>query len=118
MKISLHYQISFVKAIVSMLLFLSSMTGAPAAQEITHGGHQSKANTKVVDIVRDPADVPPTVGNRKPSVVQVTLTAEEVVGTLDLAASTTYRYWTFNGKVPGPMIRVRQGDSVEVLHAP
>ncbi len=114
MKISLHYQISFVKAIVSMLLFLSLMTGAPAAQEITHGGHQSKANTKVVDIVRDPADVPPTVGNRKPSVVQVTLTAEEVVGTLDPAAGTTYRYWTFNGKVPGPMIRVRQGDSVEV----
>jgi len=67
-----------------------------------------------VDIVRDPADVPPTVGNRKPSVVQVTLTAEEVVGTLDPAAGTTYRYWTFNGKVPGPMIRVRQGDSVEV----
>jgi len=114
MKISLHYQISFVKAIVSMLFFLSSMTGAPVAQEITHGGHQTKANTKVVDIVRDPADVPPTVGNRKPSVVQVTLTAEEVVGTLDPAAGTTYRYWTFNGKVPGPMIRVRQGDSVEV----
>ena len=114
MKISLHYQISFVKAIVSMLLFLFSMAGAPAAQEITHGGHQTKANTKVVDIVRDPADVPPTVGNRKPSVVQVNLTAEEVVGTLDPSAGTTYRYWTFNGKVPGPMIRVRQGDSVEV----
>jgi nitrite reductase (NO-forming) len=114
MKISLHYQISFVKAIVSMLLFLFSMTGAPAAQEITHGGHQTKANTKVVDIVRDPADVPPTVGNRRPSVVQLTLTAEEVVGTLDPAAGPTYRYWTFNGKVPGPMIRVRQGDSVEV----
>ena len=23
-------------------------------------------------------------------------------------------YWTFNGKVPGPMIRVRQGDLVEL----
>ncbi len=114
MKISLHYQISFVKGIVSLLLFLFPMTVALAAQEITHGGHQTKANTKVVDIVRDPADVPPTVGNREPSVVQVTLTAEEVVGTLDPAAGTTYRYWTFNGKVPGPMIRVRQGDSVEV----
>lgn len=114
MKISLHYQISFVKAIVSMLFFLFSMMGSPAAQEITQGGHQTKANTKVVDIVRDPADVPPTIGNRKPSVVQVSLTAEEVVGTLDPAAGTTYRYWTFNGKVPGPMIRGRQGDNVEV----
>ena len=27
---------------------------------------------------------------------------------------TTYEYWTFNGKVPGPCIRVRVGDTVEV----
>jgi nitrite reductase (NO-forming) len=26
----------------------------------------------------------------------------------------TYTYWTFNGTVPGPMIRVRQGDTVEL----
>ncbi|MGA7115310.1 MAG: copper-containing nitrite reductase, partial [Pseudolabrys sp.] len=26
----------------------------------------------------------------------------------------TYRYWTFNQKVPGPFIRVRVGDTVEV----
>jgi len=32
----------------------------------------------------------------------------------DPSAGTTYRYWTFNGKVPGPMIRVRQGDTIEV----
>ena len=42
------------------------------------------------------------------------LTAQEVVGQLDPTSDTTYRYWTFNGKVPGPMIRVRQGDTVEV----
>ncbi|HET7871006.1 MAG TPA: copper-containing nitrite reductase, partial [Terriglobales bacterium] len=67
-----------------------------------------------VDIVRDPSDVPPSVGNRQPGAVHITLTAEEVVGTLDPSAGTTYRYWTFNGKVPGPMIRVREGDTVEI----
>ncbi len=36
------------------------------------------------------------------------------MGQLDPSVGTTYRYWTFNGKVPGPMIRVRQGDTVEV----
>ena len=36
------------------------------------------------------------------------------MGQLDPASGTTYHYWTFNGKVPGPMIRVRQGDMVEV----
>jgi len=35
-----------------------------------------------------------------------------VVGAL--ADGVPYRYWTFNGTVPGPMIRVRQGDSVEL----
>ena len=115
MKIRLHYRISFVKVMVSMLLFFFPITAALAAQEITHSGHQAKAQTKIVDIVRDPADVPPTVGNRQPAVVHLTLTAEEVVGTLDPSAGTTYRYWTFNGKVPGPMIRVREGDTVEVM---
>jgi copper-containing nitrite reductase len=114
MKIRLHYQISFLKASFGMLLFLFPMTVALTAQEITHSGHPAKTQTQIVDIVRNPADVPPAVGNRKPSVVHVTLTAEEVVGTLDPAAGTTYRYWTFNGKVPGPMIRVREGDTVEV----
>ena len=66
------------------------------------------------DIVRNPADVPPPIGKRAPTTVHVTLTAEEVVGQLDPTSGTTYRYWTFNGKVPAPMIRVRQGDMVEV----
>mgnify|MGYP003288541448 CR=1 FL=1 len=31
-----------------------------------------------------------------------------------LAEDTTYPYWTFNGQVPGPFIRVRVGDTVQV----
>ena len=94
------------------MLFLIPATATLKAQE--HSGHQAQVQTKIVDIVRDPADVPPSVGNRQSAVVHVSLTAEEVVGTLDSSAGTTYRYWTFNGKVPGPMIRVQQGDAVEV----
>ena len=40
------------------------------------------------------------------------LEAVEVVGRL--ANETTYTYWTFNGKVPGPFLRVRVGDTVEL----
>jgi len=69
---------------------------------------------KAADIVRDPADLPPPVGNRAPAVVKVTLTSKELVGALDPASGTTYRYWTFDGKVPAPFIRVRQGDTVQV----
>jgi nitrite reductase (NO-forming) len=67
-----------------------------------------------VDIVRDPADLPGPVGDRPPQLVRVTLTAQELEGKLDPAPATTYEYWTFGGKVPGPMIRVRQGDTVEL----
>lgn len=64
------------------------------------------------DIVRDPTDLPPPVGDREPQVVRVDLETKEIVG--QLADGTTYTYWTFNGKVPGPMIRVRVGDTVEL----
>jgi len=113
MKMRPHYRTSVVEAIVSML-FLISATATLSAQKITHSAHQAKIQSKIIDIVRDPSDVLSSVGNRPPAVVQVTLTAEEVVGTLDPSAGTTYRYWTFNGKVPGPMIRAREGDTVEV----
>ncbi len=42
----------------------------------------------------------------------VHLTTKEVTGYLD--DGTTYRYWTFGGTVPGPMIRARVGDTVEL----
>jgi nitrite reductase (NO-forming) len=64
------------------------------------------------DIVRDPTDLPGPIGDRGPTTVRVDLETEEVVG--QLAEGTTFTYWTFNGKVPGPFVRVRVGDTVEV----
>ena len=72
------------------------------------------AVTEAVDIVRDPADLPAALAKREPQVVKVSLVAEELEGKLDPVLGATYEYWTFNGKVPGPMIRVRQGDTVEL----
>ncbi len=69
---------------------------------------------KAAGIVRDPSDLTPPVDNRPPAVAHVALTSKELVGVLDPASGTNYRYWTFDGKVPGPFIRVRQGDTVEV----
>lgn len=110
-----HCRFLDVQVFLNLLLivFLIAGTNGAVAETSTHAGHVN-GTAKPVDVVRDPTDVPPAVGDRKPTVVHVTLAAEEVVGTLDPSAGTTYRYWTFNGKVPGPMIRVRQGDTVEV----
>lgn len=116
MRTTIHNKIRFTSLVSTLLLIISMIsTGKLEAQTNAHPMHMpSTAATKTVDIVRDPTDVPPPIGNRPPAVVHVTLTAKEVVGELDSSSGTTYRYWTFNGKVPGPMIRVRQGDTVEV----
>ena len=65
-----------------------------------------------ISVVRDPADLPRPVGKRGPQRVKVALDTVEVTG--ELADGATYRYWTFNQKVPGPFVRVRVGDTVEV----
>jgi nitrite reductase (NO-forming) len=64
------------------------------------------------DISRLPTDLPPPIGKREPQTVRVDLTTVEVEGRL--AEGATYGYWTFNGKVPGPFLRVRVGDTVDV----
>lgn len=70
------------------------------------------ADVNAVDIMRDPSEVPTPVGNRAPEKVIIELETVELVG--NLADGTTFKYWTFNGKVPGPFLRVRVGDTVEV----
>ena len=62
-------------------------------------------------ISREATDLPPPVGNRTPQTVRVDLISVELEGRL--ADGATFGYWTFNGKVPGPFLRVRVGDTVE-----
>jgi nitrite reductase (NO-forming) len=64
------------------------------------------------DISREPTDLPPPIAKRDPQTVRVDLLAVEVEGRL--AEGTTFGYWTFNGKVPGPFIRVRLGDTIDI----
>jgi nitrite reductase (NO-forming) len=85
---------------------MEATTAPPAAAQV------APADPKAVDIVRDPTDLPGPIGNRPPEHVRVDLEALEVSG--KLADGATYEYWTFNGKVPGPFIRVRVDDTVEV----
>ena len=74
--------------------------------------HQATESAAVADIVRSPGDLPAPLSVRGPQTVKVGLETVEVTGQLDEGA--TFRYWTFNGKVPGPFVRVRVGDTVEV----
>jgi nitrite reductase (NO-forming) len=64
------------------------------------------------DISQKATEVPAPIGNRPQQTVRVDLNAVELEGRL--AEGTTFGYWTFNGRVPGPMLRVRVGDTVDV----
>lgn len=113
MENSIHY-IRFSFAVLGAALLAVVLGGIPALAQQS-GAHSQHNSGKAADIVRDPADIPVPIGNRSPATVRVELVTAELVGELDPANHTTYRYWTFNGKVPGPLIRVRQGDTVEVM---
>ncbi len=64
-----------------------------------------------LDLVPPPA-VPPPIHRDHAARVVVDLEVKEKVA--PIADGTTYTFWTFGGSVPGPLIRVRQGDTVEL----
>ncbi len=83
-----------------------------AVQRIGTTPLQPAKATTAPNVARDPADVPPPITRTEPATVEITLTAKEV--TAELADGTTYDFWTFDGTVPGPMLRVMQGDTVKL----
>jgi nitrite reductase (NO-forming) len=56
-------------------------------------------------------DVPPPITRNHATRVVVRLETSEIEK--ELADGVTYTMWTFGGEVPGPFIRVREGDLVE-----
>ncbi|OOG65960.1 nitrite reductase, copper-containing [Rhodanobacter sp. B04] len=59
-----------------------------------------------------PPGVPAPIHRDHPARVIVRLETQEVVK--EIADGVRYNFWTFNGTTPGPLIRVRQGDTVEL----
>lgn len=68
---------------------------------------------KITDISADPNSVPSEP--QKPDadgIVRIQLTAQEVMS--EIAPGIHFNYWTYNKQVPGPMLRVREGDTIEL----
>ncbi len=69
---------------------------------------------RVPDIARNPLDVPVSPAPSSTEVV-INLTAKEVLS--EVAPGVIVNYWTFDGTVPGPFLRIREGDTVSLtLH--
>lgn len=63
------------------------------------------------NVIKDPDEVPPAVYPRNTTtIVSVDLVVKEVIA--EIAPGKRFWFWTFNGTVPGPMIRVMEGDTV------
>ncbi|SHG87454.1 dissimilatory nitrite reductase (NO-forming), copper type apoprotein [Pollutimonas bauzanensis] len=95
--------------------YLCTLPGHKAAGmfgKLVVGEPQEQAESAALDIAQDPTAVGEPVGKRGPQKVVVNLETTEVVG--QLTSGSTYKYWTFNNKVPGPLVRVRVGDTVTV----
>jgi nitrite reductase (NO-forming) len=90
---------------------LASTAHAAAVSEMPLA-HNLMPTALPASIIRAPTDLPAGIGDRAPETVRVALETIERMG--NLADGTTYRYWTFGGQVPGPFVRVRVGDTVEV----
>ena len=89
----------------------------PAAKPTTVLGAASAnaiapAAANAVSIAQDPNAVPKPLGARAPQLEKYAIETVELEGKLD--DGTTFTYWTFGRKVPGPMLRVKKGDMVEL----
>ena len=58
-------------------------------------------------------DTPPAINRTKQKKIVVEWEATEEIGDLDPENDVQYEFWGFEHSVPGPVLRVRQGDVVE-----
>jgi len=59
-------------------------------------------------------EVPPFINRKQPAIVAVYLKSGRTVA--EIKPGSKYEFWTFNDHVPGPFIRIREGDVLEVHH--
>ncbi|MGB7482844.1 copper-containing nitrite reductase [Castellaniella ginsengisoli] len=95
--------------------YLCTLPGHKAAGmvgKLIVGEPSKEVKVQAPQIAHDPSQVGTPVGKRGPQKITVDLLTTEIEGRL--GDNSTYRFWTFNNKVPGPFIRVRVGDDVTI----
>jgi nitrite reductase (NO-forming) len=93
----------------------SSAPTADNTQAATGTPTEAESTPQSVDadrIAADPLDIPDPIDRDAPAEVDVTLRSEEVVA--EIEDGVTFSYMTYGGQVPGPLVRVRQGDTVNL----
>lgn len=97
-------------ALLSVSIFLGGCSQTAPAVSVNEG-------PPAVPIVQAELLPPPYVPAPRtfPGPATVLVELETVEVKMRLADNVEYPFWTFGGQVPGPMIRVRHGDTVELV---
>ncbi|TXL20870.1 nitrite reductase, copper-containing [Methylococcaceae bacterium HT5] len=130
-RVSLLKQNSLIAGSLFSILLLSAPVFATESNKhhgMSHGAEQTNFGPgdsylhrmsvnpsdykKVKDISKSASDLPKPLHRNKAKKVVIILEATEVIS--NIAQGISYHYWTFNNTVPGPFLRVRQGDTVEL----
>ncbi|ULJ64472.1 copper-containing nitrite reductase [Wielerella bovis] len=89
---------------------------ASAPAQTAAADNTPAADLPVIDAVMTYApEAPPPVNRDHAARVKVKIEVAEKV--MKIADGVEYKFWTFGGQVPGQMIRVREGDIVDVEFA-
>lgn len=83
----------------------------PLANVIDFFAHLNKFEN-IPDIARNPNDLPPPITRNTNEVVEIHMTTKEVLS--EMAPGVVMNYWTFDGQIPGPFLRVLEGDTVKL----
>ncbi|MFB6201830.1 MAG: copper-containing nitrite reductase [Halorhabdus sp.] len=95
----------------------ASVTGCLGSSNTSDRPKETTETTRSVQeadvdrVAADPTDVPDPIERDEPATHEITLEVREV--TAEIEPGVTFDYMTFGGQIPGPMIRVRRGDTVE-----
>lgn len=99
--------------LIALLTSVAALALAAAAPAVVSAQEAEAAPTApAIDIIRRATDLPGPLNANSPRHHVVGLETTEVIGQLE--DGTSYTYWTYNNRVPGPFVRVRVGDTVEV----
>jgi len=96
------------RVLLATMVVLALAVGSVAAQRRVEPG----ALPEIKAVLAAPPAAPARIERTAPARVIVELETTEVQGTL--ANGVEYTFWTFGGTVPGPMLRVREGDTVQI----
>jgi nitrite reductase (NO-forming) len=95
------------RALVVSTVVILALAGTVTAQR-----RGERVGDEVKAVLVAPPQVPAAIQRSGPARVVVELETTEQKGTL--ASGVEYTFWTFGGTVPGPFLRVREGDTVQM----